>query len=69
MIDQQLFLHSGVSSRDFPEDRPYENGNYINQCLFCDKTFVGHKRRVCCKLCEVVPDSKSGENKCLSPGV
>lgn len=69
MIDPQLFLHPEVSLRDFPEDRPHENGNYINLCSFCNKTFVGHKRRVCCKLCEVTPTPKIGENKCLSPEV
>lgn len=40
--------------RSFPEDEKYENGSYYCRCVFCNNTFVGYKRRVCCKLCEGV---------------
>lgn len=36
---------------DWPEDNHLENGNYLNICCHCAVTFVGHKNRVCCKLC------------------
>lgn len=39
------------SVRDWPEDASHENGNYINQCFTCGKTFKGHKRRENCKAC------------------
>lgn len=41
-----------MKQRSFPEDEKYENGSYYCRCVFCDKTFVGYKRRVCCKICE-----------------
>ncbi len=37
---------------DYPEDAPYENGSYLNRCVECQRLFVGHKRRVFCKVCE-----------------
>jgi hypothetical protein len=40
------------SERDFPEDAPYENGNYENICCNCGKHFLGNKHRVICKLCD-----------------
>lgn len=33
------------------EDFPAENGNYLNFCPDCQRYFLGHKRRVTCKLC------------------
>jgi len=33
------------------EDFSHENGNYLNNCISCKKDFIGHKRRVVCKLC------------------
>ncbi len=39
------------SVRDWPEDFEYENGNYLNKCLICEQTFVGHKCRTWCKAC------------------
>lgn len=38
--------------RNFPEDFPHENGCYQCQCGDCGNGFLGHKRRVRCKLCE-----------------
>jgi hypothetical protein len=39
------------SGRSWPEDYPHENGNYPNICVYCKQTFIGHKRRAICKLC------------------
>ena len=33
------------------EDFSHENGNYLNNCISCKKDFIGHKRRLVCKLC------------------
>jgi hypothetical protein len=40
-----------LTDRDWPEDFAHENGKYFCTCMFCDKHFVGHKRRVACKKC------------------
>lgn len=40
-------------SKCFPEDASHENGNYQNKCYKCGELFIGHKRRVTCKECEV----------------
>lgn len=40
-------------SRDWTEDSPHENGNYVCRCVTCKQNFIGHKRRVQCKLCAV----------------
>lgn len=39
-------------SGSWPEDAPHDNGNYLNTCHKCSELFIGHKRRVTCKLCE-----------------
>ena len=36
---------------NYPEDYAHENGNYMNVCRNCGEYFMGHKRRVWCKLC------------------
>ena len=41
------------ASRDWPEDFPHENGQYMNTCHVCKNTFIGHKHRVVCKVCKV----------------
>jgi hypothetical protein len=43
------------SARDWVEDSSHENGNYQCKCVSCGLYFVGHKRRVQCKLCASVP--------------
>ena len=50
---QMVFLpeFTRVNERDFPEDYAHENGTYFNECHFCKSAFVGHKRRVTCKVC------------------
>ncbi len=42
---------STLNERSYPEDENLENGNYQNHCHSCGKVFVGHKRRVLCKVC------------------
>ena len=37
--------------RAWHEDSAHENGNYYNTCLHCLRSFIGHKRRVQCKVC------------------
>ena len=39
--------------QDWPEDFKGENGNYLNICFDCQKQFIGHKRRLWCKLCSI----------------
>lgn len=39
------------AERSWPEDASHENGNYSNTCCHCGREFVGHKRRVVCKVC------------------
>ena len=47
------------SGRDWPEDAADEdNGRYQNTCRLCGNMFIGHKRRVTCKLC-----SNGGQEK------
>lgn len=40
--------------RNWIEDFGYENGKYINTCIHCGELFKGHKRRVVCKLCDII---------------
>jgi len=42
----------GESMRDWHEDFKHENGKYVNICMFCKQPFYGHKRRVCCAICD-----------------
>lgn len=41
----------GDPARNWPEDAAHENGNYLNRCVACKQTFVGHKRRAVCREC------------------
>lgn len=45
------FVSEPVQPGDWPEDFSHENGNYQNKCCHCGVIFVGHKRRVVCKVC------------------
>lgn len=62
--------------RDWPEDFPHENGNYINKCCDCQLFFMGHKRRPVCRKCanaepdwEKMAHKKAPEdNKCAHAG-
>lgn len=40
------------SERNWKEDFSHENGNYQCTCVCCGKGFIGHKRRVVCKVCD-----------------
>lgn len=44
-------LLRAASPQDWFEDAEHENGKYWNTCQQCGRNFVGHKRRVTCKLC------------------
>ena len=37
--------------RNWIDDFKHENGNYNCICVFCKQDFIGHKRRVVCKVC------------------
>lgn len=43
------------SPRDWTEDAGHENGNYQCKCTDCGEFFIGHKRRVVCKMCDQAP--------------
>lgn len=48
LVDETRF---GTPERNWWQDACFENGNYLNTCCFCEKTFIGHKRRVVCRQC------------------
>ena len=37
--------------RNWTEDADHENGRYLCRCTTCKQPFIGHKRRVTCKVC------------------
>ena len=39
------------SPHSWQEDFNHKNGNYENSCSTCQSLFIGHKRRVTCKVC------------------
>lgn len=49
-------------ARNWTEDFSHENGEYVNRCTTCRETFVGHKRRVTCKVC-AFPDPVAALNE------
>lgn len=49
--------------RDWPEDFHHENGNYLNRCSICDEEFMGHRRRVVCKVCSAPGKYNRGKNE------
>jgi len=40
-----------TSDRNWTADFEGENGNYSNRCRECKNEFIGHKRRVVCRVC------------------
>ncbi len=42
-------------ARDWIADRRHENGQYQCKCYACGETFIGHKRRVECRVCKARP--------------
>lgn len=51
------------SARDWTEDASHENGNYSCLCCACEKPFIGHKRRVLCRVCHFAPHDIHGASK------
>lgn len=49
-INEQLPDFNSI--KNWKEDYPHENGNYICRCTMCGSLFYGHKRRVICKVCD-----------------
>ena len=45
---------------DWVEDAGHENGNYTCLCSSCGSEFIGHKRRVTCKVCFESLEARSG---------
>ena len=45
---------------NWPEDFKFENGMYQNKCLSCNRLFIGHKRRVRCRICAKAEIKKGG---------
>ncbi len=55
-------MHSPLtpSPRDWPEDAiaDPDNGAYTCHCFSCESQFIGHKRRMCCKVCAALEDAE-----------
>ena len=39
------------SHKSWQQDYELENGQYMNNCIYCKSIFIGHKRRIICKEC------------------
>ncbi len=50
-----------AAANDWSEDFSHENGRYLNTCHVCGSSFMGHKRRVTCKLCVVPSNPPQGQ--------
>lgn len=37
--------------RNWVEDYPHDNGQYMNLCRTCERLFMGYKRRIQCRAC------------------
>jgi hypothetical protein len=72
-FQQSEFLQQSIASAlaaqpaapvgDWLEDAAHENGNYQCRCVHCGRMFIGHKRRVTCKVCA---DWRDGWNAAIS---
>lgn len=49
--DARLHFRAAIGKGDWLEDAEHENGNYNCVCCHCGEIFIGHKRRVCCRIC------------------
>jgi len=61
-----LFLYHQIPNpkgRNWEEDYDHENGRYSNTCISCQEYFIGHKRRVTCKVC----DTEAQKPLCYRP--
>lgn len=54
------------TAHDWTEDFEHENGMYHCKCITCKSTFVGHKRRIECKVCAAPILEFQGEYRWLS---
>jgi len=50
---KRIQFRSDNKDGDWVEDFTHENGNYQNLCTKCGNEFMGHKRRVICKVCHI----------------
>ena len=55
MNEAAEILFDRDNPRNWQIDYPHENGNYCNSCLYCERLFIGHKRRVSCRECHDKP--------------
>lgn len=51
-LDAHLFFNDRQNPKNWQSDFSHENGNYFCKCVECGKDFIGHKRRVVCKVCD-----------------
>jgi hypothetical protein len=52
-------MHYHRQSRyDYSEDWEHENGQYSCTCANCHQSFLGHKRRCLCRVCDPPIKSK-----------
>ncbi len=57
-----------MSERDWKEDSSHENGNYQCRCCICGEMFIGHKRRVECRVCsEKLIHEEMMRRQCCNP--
>ena len=47
----KLLKNTTQHERSWTEDFGHENGHYFSTCCECGRQFVGHKRRVMCRVC------------------
>jgi hypothetical protein len=59
----KLLKDSTQDERTWHEDAGHENGNYYCLCHHCGRQFVGHKRRVECKVCAMLAASPASPNQ------
>lgn len=50
-IESLKVKNEGPEERNWPEDASHGNGNYQNKCVGCGEVFIGHKRRIICRVC------------------
>jgi hypothetical protein len=60
---------SKEANRDWDEDFNHENGNYQCHCGVCGNYFIGHKRRVRCKVCAAIPAPQQLKEPAIDEGV
>lgn len=53
MKETTISITKAINSGDFVDDFPHENGMYEHICFNCKERFIGHKRRITCKTCEI----------------